>query len=81
MARAIFSHEVVDPDFQWLLTNYAERNAGSFTVDVTCLPIVLVLVTEQERSRTSALQDPIPPLPVPNPTDATGQDDTPKESE
>jgi hypothetical protein len=81
MARAIFSHEVSDPDFQWLLSNYAERKAGAFTVDVTCLPVVLVLLTEDERSKTGPLHDPLPPLPVPNPTETPGQDDTPKESE
>lgn len=79
MARAIFSHEVVDPDFQWLLTNYAERNPGSFTVDATCLPVVLVLLTDEERTRTQPFQEALPPVPVSPPTEGTDREDTPPE--
>ncbi len=50
MARAIFSHELGDPDFQWLLTSFTEQNHTAVTVDAPCLPIVLVLLTVEEKA-------------------------------
>ncbi len=49
MARAIFSHELGDPDFQWLLTTFTEKIHTSVTVDIPCLPIVLLIVTPEEK--------------------------------
>ncbi len=43
MARPIYSHEVLDADFQWLLQHYCENNPAAFMVDSTCMPIVLIL--------------------------------------
>jgi hypothetical protein len=79
MARAIFSHEVVDPDFQWLLSNYAERKGAAMTVDVTCLPVILVLLTEEERARAGSMVEPLPPLPLPQESESDKRDDTPSE--
>jgi hypothetical protein len=79
MARAIFSHEVVDPDFQWLLSNYAERKGAAMTVDVTCLPVILVLLTEEERARAGSMVEPLPPLPLPQESKSDNRDDTPSE--
>jgi hypothetical protein len=79
MARAIFSHEVVDPDFQWLLSNYAERKGAVMTVDVTCLPVVLVLMTEEERIKAGKNLEPLPPLPAPKESDPDSRDDTPSD--
>jgi hypothetical protein len=79
MARAIFSHEVVDPDFQWLLSNYAERKGAALTVDMTCLPIVLILLTEEERARAGSLVEPLPPMPIPQDPESDSRDDTPTE--
>lgn len=59
MSRAIFSHEVVDPDFQWLLENYAERNKCTTMVDVTSLPVVLLLLTEEEKQKASGALYPL----------------------
>lgn len=50
MARAIFSHELGDPDFQWLLTTFTEQHHTSVTVDAPCLPVVLVLLTADEKA-------------------------------
>jgi hypothetical protein len=79
MTRAIFSHEAVDPDFQWLLSNYVERKGGVITVDVSGLPIVLVLLEEHERAKAGALDQPLPPLPVPQEQQPEGRDDKPTE--
>jgi hypothetical protein len=79
MTRAIFSHEVVDPDFQWLISNYVERRGGVLTVDVTGLPVVLIMLNENERSKSSALLEPAPPLPVPQEAAADERDKTPSE--
>ena len=43
MARPIYSHEVLDPDFQWLLQNYAENHPNAIVLDSTGLPVVIVL--------------------------------------
>ncbi len=79
MARAIFSHEVVDPDFQWLLSKYAERKGAAITVDITCLPVVLVLLTDEERARAGNLAEPLPPIPLPQETEPDALDETPTE--
>ena len=50
MARALFSHELGDPDFQWLLTTYTEQMHTAVMVDAPCLPIVLLLLTPEEKS-------------------------------
>ena len=50
MARAIFPHEVMDPDFQWLIKNYCESGAPVAVVDSGCLPLVMILLDESARS-------------------------------
>lgn len=47
MARPIYSHEVLDPDFQWLLQNYAENHPNAIVLDSTGLPVVIVLGDEK----------------------------------
>jgi hypothetical protein len=77
MARAIFSHEVIDPDFQWLLSNYAERKGAAMTVDISCLPVVLVLLTEEERAKAGTLVEPLPPIPLPQESESDSSRDEP----
>ncbi len=79
MTRAIFSHEVVDPDFQWLISNYVERKGGVVTVDVTGLPVVLIMLAENERNKLSGLQEPAAPLPLPQETEPEECEKTPSE--
>jgi hypothetical protein len=50
MARAIFPHEVMDPDFQWLIKNYCESGPPVAVIDSGCLPLVLVLLDERARA-------------------------------
>ena len=49
MARPIYSHEVLDADFQWLLQHYCEGHPSAVMIDNTCLPVVLVLGEGKEK--------------------------------
>jgi hypothetical protein len=62
MARAIFSHELGDPDFQWLLTTFTEQHHTTVMVDAPCLPIVLVFLTPDEKAAVLT-HSPIPLIP------------------
>ena len=42
MCRAVFSYELGDPDFSWLLSTFQESHPHYFMVDSTGLPLVLV---------------------------------------
>jgi hypothetical protein len=44
MARPIYPHELSDPDFQWLLNSYRESRGQVAVVDMSCLPLVMVLL-------------------------------------
>ena len=80
MARAILSHEAVDPDFQWLLSNYSQRNPNAFMVEGTCLPVTLVLFTESERLIMRLSSESLPPLPLPTPAgESEDRDDSAKD--
>ncbi len=62
MARAIFSHELGDPDFQWLLSNYTEQKHTTAMVDAPCLPVVLVVLTPEEKAAVLT-NHPVPIVP------------------
>ena len=42
MARPIYPHEMNDADFQWLISTFRESRPYYFTVEASCLPLVLV---------------------------------------
>ena len=42
MCRAMFSFEVSDPDFSWLISTFQEENPDCFCVESGCLPVVLL---------------------------------------
>lgn len=44
MGRAVYPHELTDPDFSWLITRYQEGNPNCFPVESTSLPLVFVMV-------------------------------------
>jgi hypothetical protein len=56
MARPIFPHELSDPDFQWLLNSYRESRGPVALVEMSCLPLVMVLLETAE----PALQGEVP---------------------
>ena len=41
MARPVYSHELTDPDFSWLLSNFQESHPNYVLVETPCLPLVL----------------------------------------
>jgi hypothetical protein len=42
MARPIYSHELIDPDFAWLIASFQEENPNYALVDAVGLPLVLI---------------------------------------
>ena len=56
MARAVYPHEVTDPDFQWLLNNYCESHPGAFKLDSGSLPVVIITGSEPAPSQEAAFQ-------------------------
>ncbi len=78
MARAVFPHEITDPDFQWLINTYCESHPGSFRLDSNCLPVVIITGNESLSDSGSAFQqDPLLALP-PGSTDEADQSPPPK---
>ena len=47
MARAVFPHEVTDPDFQWLLSTYCEAHPAAMMIDISCVPVVVILFDQR----------------------------------
>ncbi|MBX7137810.1 MAG: hypothetical protein K1X83_07480 [Oligoflexia bacterium] len=46
MCRAIYPHELTDPDFSWLLNSYRENHPSYMLIEIPTLPIVLIPETE-----------------------------------
>lgn len=42
MGRAVYPHELTDPDFSWLISRYQENNPNCLIVECTSLPLVLI---------------------------------------
>jgi len=42
MARAVYSHEMSDPDFEWLLTIYLERFPSGIRIDQPGAPFTII---------------------------------------
>jgi hypothetical protein len=47
MARAVYSHELIDPDFAWLIASFSENNPSYRLIELVGLPLVLVYVNEE----------------------------------
>jgi hypothetical protein len=78
MARAIFSHELGDQDFQWLLSTFMEQHLCTVMVDAPCLPVILVVLTPEEKAAVST----VPSMPViqpASPSNAGGIEEPPSE--
>jgi hypothetical protein len=64
MARAVFPHEVTDPDFQWLINTYCESHPGAIKLDTSCLPVVIIAGNSQDGDAHNAFhQDEVLALP------------------
>jgi hypothetical protein len=64
MGRAIFSYEMTDPDFSWLITSFAENRPEFVTVDVPGLPIFFLRIGETKKIEPEVVSHVPPPLPV-----------------
>ncbi len=42
MARGVYSHEIGDPDFEWLLSTYLERFPRAIKVDQPGMPLTII---------------------------------------
>ncbi len=42
MARAVYSHEMGDPDFEWLLSTYSERVPHGIRIDQPGMPFTII---------------------------------------
>jgi hypothetical protein len=47
MARAVYSHELIDPDFAWLIASFTENNPSYSLIEMVGLPLVLVYTDEK----------------------------------
>lgn len=56
MARAVYPHEITDPDFQWLLNNYCETHPSAFKLDSGSLPVVIITGAEVHLDQSGAFQ-------------------------
>lgn len=52
MARPIFNHELLDPDFAWLLTTYKENNPEVVSLECFGMAVVMIKLTDKEYHRT-----------------------------
>lgn len=52
MARPIFNHELLDPDFAWLLTTFKENNPEVVSLECFGMAVVMIKLTEEEYHRT-----------------------------
>jgi hypothetical protein len=51
MGRPIYSHELEDNDFKWLINSFKERRPNYVCVEASCLPVVLI-----EQAHTSLIE-------------------------
>ena len=70
MARAVYSHEMGDPDFEWLLSTYLERVPRGIRIEQPGMPFAIItlegltLPTPLEAMLSLAQQSSASALPV-----------------
>jgi hypothetical protein len=79
MARAIYQHELSDPDFSWLINNFRETHPNVLVVESSCLPVILV-VTEHEPRAEGQADASLPALNAPPAEVPVAEDKTSKPS-
>ena len=42
MGRPLYTHELHDPDFAWLISNFREMNPDYTSVEVALLPVIFI---------------------------------------
>lgn len=61
MGRAVYPHELTDPDFSWLITRYQETNPSCFPIESTSLPLVFVMAEGKTAEADESLLLPVAP--------------------
>ncbi len=64
MGRPVYPHELKDPDFSWLISNYLDRNPGWVVVDRTLLPVVLINTASESPAELPAVSNGLLPAPL-----------------
>jgi hypothetical protein len=75
MARPIYSHEVLDADFQWLMNHYCETHPSAIVIDHACLPIIIVLGEAKDKLIAEASNSPVPAAQAPASSDESVSED------
>lgn len=60
MVRPVYSHELIDPDFAWLLSTFAEEHPGYIVIENPGSPVVMVNLSS-EKTETISLTEPFVP--------------------
>ena len=47
MVRPVYSHELTDPDFAWLLSTFAEEHPGYVVIENPGSPVVLINLSSE----------------------------------
>ena len=42
MGRPVYPHELVDPDFSWLISSFQENNPEYSSIESSVLPVVFI---------------------------------------
>lgn len=71
MARPVYAHELIDPDFSWLISSFQENNPQYMLVDASCLPVILI-------ERGVPLGAELPALPQPPLVEGEGEQEVPE---
>ena len=61
MGRPVYSHELSDPDFSWLITSFQENNPQYNLVDSSCLPIVFIQISLSKEASEEKESDVVVP--------------------
>lgn len=64
MGRPVYSYELTDPDFSWLISNFRENNPGYCLVESSCLPIVFISDEKPQKLLNDFSQMPLPDKPA-----------------
>lgn len=70
MGRPIYSYELGDPDFSWLISNFQEHHPDYGVIEHSCLPVVFI-------EKTGSFKDVCDPegLALPLPGDETPEEE------
>ena len=56
MVRPVYSHELTDPDFAWLITSFNEEFPGYILVDNPGSAVVFIKISEPEEIKTPEIE-------------------------